>query len=60
LTPFGVAVDSTGVVRTRGVVSTVSNLRGLVMQARLDEPTSIEGATAASSPNLANVKGVTT
>jgi hypothetical protein len=57
LTPFGVAADMAGVVRTRGVVSTASNLRGLVKQARIDEQSSIDMANTTGRTDLVNVGG---
>lgn len=58
LTPFGVAADASGLVRTRGVVSNASNLRGLVVQARIDEQQTLVAAGAHSTdPNLVAVRG---
>jgi hypothetical protein len=57
VTPFGVATDAEGVVRTRGVVSTSSNLRGLVMQARIDEQAAIEAAKNTNRFDLAKSEG---
>ena len=57
VTPFGVAADMGGVVRTRGVVSTADNLRGLVKQARIDEQGNLAMATATGRTDLVNVGG---
>jgi hypothetical protein len=57
VTPFGVATDAEGVVRTRGVVSNGSNLRGLIMQARIDERAAIEAAKKTGHLDLAKSEG---
>jgi hypothetical protein len=52
VTPFGVATDASGHVRTRGVVSNADNLRGLIVQARIDEQ-SIVTPLRAGDPGFA-------